>query len=189
MKKKEETIEFKNRGDFRKWLEMNSNQEESIWIRLNKLDKSGLKAGEALEEALCFGWIDSIVKRQDDVHYLKKFSKRRSKSNWSEYNKKLVGRLIKEGKMTEPGLHAVELAKKNGMWDRKDEFAVIPEEMIHQLRHILVSNGLSPGKFDKVPPSAKKGYTAYYFMAKKEETRVNRMRRIIDSIENGPYLF
>jgi uncharacterized protein YdeI (YjbR/CyaY-like superfamily) len=185
----EEILEFKDRMNFRSWLEKNHEQKESIWIRLNKVDTSGLKAPEALEEALCFGWIDSIVKRQDDTYYLKKFSPRRAKSNWSDFNKRLVGKLKKQGKMAEPGLKAVEIARKNGSWDKPDELPDITDEMYEKLRAVLNQEGLETARFDALSPSQRKNYAFYYFMAKKEETRLNRLKRIIDSIENGPVLF
>lgn len=185
----EQILEFKNRKEIRKWLEDNFEQKESIWIKLNKKEKEALKPGEALEEALCFGWIDSIIKRVDDTYYLKKFSKRRDKSNWSEYNKKLVGKLLKEGKMTGPGMHTVEVAKKNGSWDKKDDLPAITDQMMQELRNLLIGKGLVGGKFDDLILSMKKNYAMYYFSAKKEETRQNRLMRIIHSIENGPYLF
>ena len=183
------TLEFKDRKEFRQWLEANHGQKDSIWIRLNKVDKTGLKAAEALEEALCFGWIDSIIKRQDDTFYLKKFSPRRKKSNWSDYNKKLVEKLITEGKMAAPGLKAVKVARQNGSWDKPDELPDVTQDMLLELKALLVNEGLEGKKFDALTPSQSKNYGFYYFMAKKEETRRNRLKRIIDSIENGPYLF
>lgn len=185
----ETVLEFRERNDFRKWLEENHSQKESIWIRLNKVDKSGLKPAEALEEALCFGWIDSIIKRQDETYYLKKFSPRRAKSNWSEFNKKLVFKLEKEGRIASPGLRAIETAKKNGSWDKPDNLPDATPAMLGELRAVLTREGLEGEKFDSLNASQKKNYCFYYFTAKKEETRLNRLKRILDSIEHGPFLF
>ena len=189
MKNPEKIIEVKNRHDFRHWLEKNHSQKESIWIRLNKVDKSGLKPAEALEEALCFGWIDSIIKRQDETYYLKKFSPRRPKSNWSEFNKKLVSKLLKEGRIAPPGLRAIETAKRNGSWNKPDNLPDVTPAMLGELYAVLIGAGLEVEKFDSLNASQKKNYCFYYFAAKKVETRLKRVKRIIDSIENGPYLF
>ena len=185
----EQVIEFRNRQAFRKWLERNFNQQESIWIKMNKVDKDALKPFQALEEALCFGWIDSLIKRVDETYYLKKFSKRRDRSKWSDYNKKLVEKLVQDGKMAGPGLEAVQKAKENGSWDKEDPLPEISEEMMDRFRNVLVEKGLSGEKFDAMMPSLKKNYAMYFFSAKREETRQNRLLRIIDSIENGPFLF
>lgn len=184
-----EIIEFRDREDFREWLKKHHGQKESIWIKLNKLDKHVLKPGEALEEALCFGWIDSLIKRVDDTYYLKKFSRRREKSTWSEYNKKIIDRLMKEGKMAGPGLEAINTAVENGSWDNQPRLPEITDERLDELRKLLVGKGLNGEKFDGLTPSAKKNYAYFYFMAKMEKTRGNRLVKIIDSIENGPFLF
>lgn len=189
MKKEEIILEFRNREDLRHWLRDNHQQKESIWIRLKKKDQKALKPMEALEEALCYGWIDSIIKRQDEIYYLKKFSKRRENSTWSEFNKKLVKKLMKDGMMAAPGLKAVEVAKAKGCWDKQQDLPDITVERLAEFRSILERSGLTKGKFDALTPSRKKNYGYYYFMAKREETRQNRLKRIIDSIENGPYLF
>jgi len=180
---------FKNRHELRDWLELNHTSTGSIWIILNKRDKSGLTAGQALEEALCYGWIDSIIKRKDDIFYVKKFSRRRLKSNWSEFNKKLVGKLIREGKMAGPGLQAIEAAKANGCWDKKGDHPEITEQMISDLQQKLMFNQEAASKFRDLVPSLQKMLTAYYLDAKKEETRERRLKHIIEGLLRGNFLF
>jgi len=185
----DQIIEFRDRDDFRGWLKKNHGQKESIWIKLNKKDKDALKPGEALEEARCFGWIDSLIKRVDDTYYLKKFSKRREKSNWSEYNKKIIDRLIKDGNMEAPGLDAIKIAVENGSWDSPPQLPPVTENEMNELRNRLVDMGLEGAKFDMLTPSTKKNYAYFYLTAKMEKTRENRLAKIVDSIENGPFLF
>lgn len=93
-----ETIQFATRGEFRAWLEDHCLSEEGVWLILGKAGgPKTIKAGEALEEALCFGWIDGQMQSLDDKTYRKYFSQRRGKSKWSEKNKQLVQRLEEQG--------------------------------------------------------------------------------------------
>ncbi len=110
---------FKTSAEFREWLEKNHNRESEIWVGMFKKasGKGGISYDVALEEALCFGWIDGIAKKYDADSYMQRFTPRRSKSNWSKINVGHIERLIKEGKMTEAGLAAVETAKKDGRWE------------------------------------------------------------------------
>ena len=99
-----EMMEFSSREDFRKWLTEYCLSEEGIWLLLGKAGgPKTLKAGEALEEALCFGWIDGQMQRIDDRSYKKYFSMRRENSKWSEKNKALTEKLEKQGLMTDYG--------------------------------------------------------------------------------------
>lgn len=109
---------FKTPEDFRIWLEKNHNQETEIWVGFYKKSsgKGDMNYDQALDEALCFGWIDGLAKGYDEVSYLQRFTQRRIKSNWSKININHVKRLIKEGRMRESGIKAVEAAKKDGRW-------------------------------------------------------------------------
>jgi uncharacterized protein YdeI (YjbR/CyaY-like superfamily) len=101
-----ETLYVTNRDDFRKWLKENHRSKKEIWLIQYKkaTKKPSIDYVEAVEEALCFGWIDGLEKRMDDERYATRFSPRRPKSNWTETNKERARRLIAEGKMTEAGL-------------------------------------------------------------------------------------
>ena len=112
-------LTFSNRKAFRIWLEKNCSSEEGVWLLFGK--KGGpdtLTATEALEEALCFGWIDGQMKKIDEVSYKKYFALRRPNSKWSEKNKSLVKELEKKGMLTESGIKKIEEAKKSGQWDK-----------------------------------------------------------------------
>jgi len=100
------TLYLKNRDEWRRWLEKNHKREPEIWLIYYKkhTKKSSIPYNDAVEEALCFGWIDSTVKGIDGEKYAQRFSPRKPKSNWSEPNKERIERLIKEGKMTPAGL-------------------------------------------------------------------------------------
>jgi|HigsolmetaAR201D_1030396.scaffolds.fasta_scaffold05117_2 Uncharacterized protein conserved in bacteria len=112
--------EFRDAESFYKWLGEHHNTESEIWIKIHKKD-SGLESithREAIDVALCWGWIDGLRKAFDDKSYLQRFTPRRKKSAWSQINAEAVARLIQEGRMTEHGLKAVEAAKADGRWER-----------------------------------------------------------------------
>jgi uncharacterized protein YdeI (YjbR/CyaY-like superfamily) len=176
---------FKNRDEFRNWLIKNHAKSKGIWMVLGKGgDLKTIKANEALEEALCFGWIDGQIRSVDEEKYLKKFTPRRKGSNWSEKNKKLVDKLIQSGEMTEYGLRAVAAAKKDGRWD-KPKPEPIKEEQIEILINALSGAEPALSNFLNMPMSVKKTYTALYLDAKKEDTRVKRLEKIIERLNEN----
>jgi uncharacterized protein YdeI (YjbR/CyaY-like superfamily) len=112
-------LEFENKKSFEKWLAKNHAKEEGVWLKISK-SKSGIKSvnhNEALEVALCYGWIDGQRNGLDENYFMQKFTPRRGKSIWSVINKQKVTKLIKEGNMKPAGLAAINEAKKNGRWD------------------------------------------------------------------------
>jgi uncharacterized protein YdeI (YjbR/CyaY-like superfamily) len=112
--------EFKNAEGFCKWLRKHHDKESELWIKLHKVD-SGLKSvtpKEAIDVALCWGWIDAVSKGFDDKSYLQRYTPRGRHSIWSQINVDNVARLIKESRMTEHGLKHVEAARADGRWDR-----------------------------------------------------------------------
>ena len=112
--------EFKDAGSFYRWLGKHHDKESEIWIKIHKVD-SGLQSitpKEAIEVALCWGWIDAVRKGLDGKSYLQRYTPRRNKSTWSQINVDSVARLIQDGRMTEHGLAKVEAAKSDGRWDR-----------------------------------------------------------------------
>ena len=115
-----ETLPFASAMDFRHWLEKNHAVSDGLWLRIFKKDSGeiSLTYPEALDQALCFGWIDGQTKPFDARSYLRKFTPRRSKSQWSKINTSHADRLIKSGAMTAAGLRAIEAAKADGRWQR-----------------------------------------------------------------------
>ena len=116
-----ETLFCKTRDEWRKWLINNHLSEKEIWLIYYKkhTKKATVKYNEAVEEALCFGWIDSTIKRIDENTYMQKYTPRNAKSKWSLVNKNRIKKLIKENKMTDVGLELVAIAKKNGEWEKE----------------------------------------------------------------------
>ena len=110
-------MEFANREEFQKWLIDHCRSDDGVWLLFGKAGgPKTIKAGEALEEALCFGWIDGQMQSIDDKAYKKYFSICRGKSKWSEKNKALAGKLEERGLMTDLGRAKIEEASKNGQW-------------------------------------------------------------------------
>ena len=181
----EEQLVFADREKFRQWLAKNHDISQGIWLVFSKTEKlKTIKADEALEEALCFGWIDGLIKSIDEEKYIKKFTPRRNGSKWSETNKNIVNRLIKDRKVTEPGMKAVEEAKGNGNWDIPKREPVSNDQV-----EILIKalSGAEPAlsNFLNMPPSVRRTYTGFYLDAKKEEIRINRLKKLIERLNEN----
>ncbi len=176
-------LTFHTRADFRRWLEKNAGVSDGVWLVLSKSDKvQTLTAQEALEEALCFGWIDSTMKRIDDDTYKKYFARRRPKSNWSERNKSLIPRLRKEGRMTLLGEAAIHNAKTNGMWEQtKEKEGDVVATFVEKL------NGYSPAKenYLAMSPSVQRTYARRYFSFKTDEARERDFLKIIERLNQN----
>jgi uncharacterized protein YdeI (YjbR/CyaY-like superfamily) len=113
-----EPIHFVTPADWRSWLEGNHATEDDVWLMISKRHSEtvSVTVDQAVEEALCFGWIDSSMQPIDEDRYALRFTPRRKASNWSERNKTRVARLMEEGRMTEAGLAEVERARRDGRW-------------------------------------------------------------------------
>lgn len=182
---KNDQLLFENREAFRKWLFENHHLSSGIWLVLGKAGKlETLTADEALEEALCFGWIDGQLKSIDDQKYLKKFTPRRKGSVWSERNRKLVKKLIENGSMMKAGQAVIDRAQKQGSWDSPRP-APISETEIEVLVQALSGAEKALANFLKMPPSVKRTYTAFYLDAKKEDTRKKRLEKIIERLNEN----
>jgi uncharacterized protein YdeI (YjbR/CyaY-like superfamily) len=181
----EEQVIFSDRDEFRKWLLKNHATNKGVWLVFSKVNKiKTLKPAEALDEALCFGWIDGQIKSLDVEKYLKKFTPRRKDSRWSEYNRNLAARLITSGRMTDFGLMAIERARRSGTWDIPDETPV-SDTQIDILVNALQGADLALANFMQMPLSVRRTYTYAYLDAKKEETRVKRLQTIIERLNQN----
>lgn len=168
-------ITFASREAFREWLSAHCLSSDGVWLLFGKSGgPNTIKAGEALEEALCFGWIDGQMQRIDEKTYKKYFSMRRGKSKWSEKNKALASRLEAQGLMTDFGREKIEEARKNGQWYASRPTAVT-EEQIARLSALL--EGCEPAytNFQAMSLSVKKTYTRAYFDAKTDSGREKRI--------------
>ena len=179
-----EYLQFAQRADFRKWLEGNSQSSDGIWLLFGKVGgPKTLKASEALEEALCFGWIDGQMKSIDEKTYIKYFSQRRKRSKWSDKNKGIVAKLEEMGLMTEQGREKIREAKENGQWEV--EKLEIGEAHIEELKETLHEYGLAYTHFVEMSPSIQKTYARAYFDVKTEEGRKKRLQWMIERLNKN----
>ena len=169
-----------SREDWRSWLQKNHDSEKEIWLVYYKKHTGQPRVlyNDAVEEALCFGWIDSIVKTIDDETYMQKFTPRKAKSNWSDSNKKRVARLINSGEMTSAGLTPIETARANGCWD-KVIASTRSIEMPAELKEALCANNEAREFFTGLSQSCKRQYMGWIGSAKKPETRQKRTKESI----------
>jgi uncharacterized protein YdeI (YjbR/CyaY-like superfamily) len=179
------TFYAKDRAAWRAWLAENHAQEKSVWLIIYK-KASGIPSiyyDQAVDEALCFGWIDSKPNKRDDQSFYQFFAKRNPKSNWSGVNKKKVEKLLKEKLMTEAGLAMIEIAQKSGTWTALDEVnnLAIPEDM----QIALDANPQAKKYFDLFPPSTKRGILEWIASAKQPETRGRRIRETVALAEEN----
>ncbi len=171
-------LKFKTRLEYRKWLEKNCLTHESIWMEFYKDGSEGISYNDALEESLCFGWIDSLIKRIDERVYVRKFSKRKPRSNWSALNRKKAEELIDRGLMTEHGMKAIETAQNNGQWSKSDEREEIVD--VDGLRRIIMNRTGLGDAYDRLSEPLKKHYSTVYFSARREDTRNKRLELIME---------
>lgn len=178
-------IQFTGREEFRNWLIAHGQSSAGIWLLFGKPGgPETIKAGEALEEALCFGWIDGQIQRIDETSYKKYFSPRRENSKWSEKNRKLAQRLEEQGLMTDFGRKKIEEAKQNGQWDAPDP-VVIAEEHIAELSALLEQYEPAFTNFRAMPLSVKKTYARAYLDAKTDAGRQKRIAWMVDRLNQN----
>ena len=180
------TLEFKTSKSFETWLDKNHNQSTGIWLKIFKKD-SGEKTityKEALDVALCYGWIDGQKQAYDEKAWLQKFSPRTPKSIWSRVNIGNVERLIASGRMKPAGLVAIENAKADGRWENADDSPknmTIPDDFLNALN----KNKKAALSFKTLNKSTLFSIGFKLQTAKKPETREKRMKEIIEKLERG----
>lgn len=180
-----EILLFPDRKAFREWLDKNGTQNDGVWLLFGKKGgPSTLSAGEALEEALCYGWIDGQIQTLDDHSYKKYFARRTAKSHWSEKNKKLAQTLIERGSMTIHGHHAIEQARKNGSWENSERL-LIDEEQINLFKQHIQPYEPAYTNLLGMSPSVQKTYTGFYLDAKSDKTRQSRLEKIIERLNHN----
>lgn len=174
---------FQSKEAFLYWMKVHFSS-EPIWIIFDKRDIKGkLTQEEALDIALCYGWIDGLVHRIDDIYFKKYFSKRRPKSIWSEKNKRSVERLIQEHKMTKHGLKILKIAKQNGSYDKGDQAPA--DYSIEVFDELIKPFEVAYQNYQWMSTSIKKIYALSYYTAKKDETRQKRLKEIIKRLEKN----
>lgn len=173
----------KDRQQWRNWLQKNHQVHRGVWLIYFKKStgKRKLSYDEAVEEALCFGWIDSLPRTLDESRSMLKFSPRKPRSVWSASNKKRVAVLIKNGLMQEAGMACIRIAKKNGSWqklsesDRHAEYNTIPEDLAVAFK----TNPQAQVNFEAFTPGYRKQFLSWIDSAKRPETRKARIEQTL----------
>ena len=176
---------FKNRTGWREWLLKNHNLSKGIYLIFYKLssEEETMRWEEAVQEALCFGWIDSTVKKVDDERRKQLFTPRKSKSGWSKRNKTYVKELTRSNLMHTSGLQKIKLAKKDGSWSSRDA----AENLIisTNLKKAFNKNKIAFENFQALSKSYKKSYLHWLYSAKREDTQDKRIIEIIKLCEKN----
>jgi uncharacterized protein YdeI (YjbR/CyaY-like superfamily) len=177
---------FETPAEWRDWLEINHTIEKGVWLRFYKKGSgiASLNYAGALDEALCFGWIDGQSKSLDENSYLQKFTPRRAKSIWSKRNIEHIARLIQEGKMKPSGLKEAEAAKTDGRWQKAYDSPAnmtVPEDFLREL-----SKDKKAFVFFETLNKTNTYAIAWRLQtAKKQETRERRIKTIIEMLSRG----
>ncbi|KJS07615.1 MAG: hypothetical protein VR77_00030 [Flavobacteriales bacterium BRH_c54] len=169
-----------NKDEWREWLEKNHKKEESIWLIFYKKKSANfnLSWSQAVDEAICFGWIDSVKKSLDEERYIQYFTKRKPTSIWSKINKNKVETLTKQGLMSDAGLKCVRIAKENGSWTILDtvEKLIIPEDLERKFQQYPNSKDY----FQSLSVVIRKRLLYWVISAKKKDTREKRIGEIAE---------
>jgi len=184
------TVMVKNRAELRAWLAANHDKETEVWLVYykKKTGKTSVEYGASVEEALCYGWVDSIIKKLDDTIYTRKFTPRKESSKWSPSNKKRVEQLIREGLMTEHGLQKVEAAKRTGNWDNPVQKPKLTFEMPAEFADALRKNKKAQETFSKLAPTYQKQYLGWIEIAKRPDTKAKRIEESVRMLTEGKKL-
>ncbi|MQA82786.1 MAG: hypothetical protein GEV10_30760 [Streptosporangiales bacterium] len=175
------TFQAADRAQWRAWLRDNGETADEIWLILQHAGSStpNVRHDEAIEEALCFGWIDSLARKRDAESWCLRFTPRNPRGAWSNVNRALVERLTAQGLMTPRGQAAVDLAKRTGTWTllADAQNGVVPDD----LREMLAADETAAGHFHAFPPSTRRAILEWISRAKRPETRRRRLERTVET--------
>lgn len=171
-------LEVSDRATWRTWLEANHATATGVWLVMNRQDARRTLYEITVEEALCFGWIDSVAGRVDEARGKLYFSPRKPRSGWAATNKARLERLIAEGRMAPAGLAAIERAKANGSWELLD--SVERGEAPADLTDALAARPPAAANWAAWPPGARKQALGSIALARRPETRAQRIDKIVD---------
>jgi uncharacterized protein YdeI (YjbR/CyaY-like superfamily) len=176
----ENAIHFKNKNEWRTWLQKNHNALKEIWLIHYKKssNRKGLNHNDAVEEALCFGWIDSKLKKIDNERFILRYSPRKEKSIWSKINKEKAEKMILLGKMTKSGLEKIDLAKKHGLWETAYTNKV-KGRLPSDLKNALISDEVAWKNFQNFANSYRNMYIGWVKNAKTKATREKRIYEVV----------
>ena len=184
-----ESLYVTERGAWRRWLIRNHESKKEIWLIYYKkhTGKPSIPYENSVEEALCFGWIDSTIKKIDEEKFARKFTPRKNKSRWSQTNKKRARMMIRNGKMLKEGMAKIKQAKKSGEWFQK---ATIKKEISVPtfMKKKLVKNKKALDNFNNLAISYRRQYVSWITSAKRLETRERRLKQALRLLEKNQKL-
>ena len=172
--------DFRDREEWRRWLQENHSTKKEVWIIIEKKrsDRKGLKYREAVEEAICYGWIDSKMQSIDPMRFRQRFSPRKENSIWSKSNKETAEKMIQAGRMAQAGFEKIDEAKRSGKWDTAYSSKTVPT-IPDDLERELKENKLAWENFKKFSNSTKFQYIYWINSCKKDETRLKRIINVV----------
>ena len=178
-----ETTHPKTHNDWRKWLEKNHSTSPGVWMIYYKKEtgKREFNMADAVEEALCFGWIDSTAQKLDDERTMQKFTPRKPKSVWSKINKQRIEKLIEQKLMTPAGVRKINEAKKNGSWDtlNNSDFHAENNSLPDELRKAFGKSKKALENFQAFPPGYRKRFLFWIDSAKSPGTKAARIKQTL----------
>ena len=173
-------VSAKSRKEWRKWLEKNHQTESSVWLIIfhKRSEVKSVYYDEAVEEAICFGWIDSIANKRDSESKYQLFSRRKPGSKWSRLNRQRSAKMISQGMMTPSGQAVIDRAMKEGTWEALEQVqsAVIPDD----LRKLFNKNKTALKNFQAFPPSSKRIILEWILNARQPQTRERRIAQTVE---------
>ena len=180
-----EHLYFKNASEWREWLHDNHHTSKGVYLIFYRVgsDYESMRWEEAVQVAICYGWIDSTVKRLDEERRRQMFTPRKDKSVWSKLNKTYIEKLTADNLMHESGLKKIEIAKQNGSWASLDSVENL--EIPKDLAAAFSLNKKAQTNYNNFSPSYRKSYLYWLNQAKREETRVARIAQIITLCEQN----
>ena len=173
--KERETLDVKTRQQWRSWLSKHHGTVSEIWLVFHKLHtgEKSIAYQDALEEALCYGWVDSLIKRLDDERYARKFTPRKPGSKWSTINRRLYAKLKKEGRLAAPGLKRPPTTRSGDAL--RSGLSELPPEITNKIK----ANAKAWSYFEQLAPSYRRIYLGWILSAKRAETRERRVNEAI----------
>lgn len=183
-------IHFDDLSDFESWLEAHHDESRGIWVRLVKKNAPGksISRNDAVDAALCFGWIDSQAATVDDVHWLQRFTPRTSRSKWSKLNCNRISELEEQGRMRPAGRREVDRAKEDGRWDRAYDSPSnisVPED----LQRELDASPRARDFFNTLDGQNRFAILNQIYDARREDTRQRRIRKFVEMLEEGKKIY
>jgi uncharacterized protein YdeI (YjbR/CyaY-like superfamily) len=181
------TLLVRTLDQWRKWLAKHHESESEVWLIFHKKHTgvASIEYKDALDEALCFGWVDSLVKRLDDQQCARKFTPRRPDSRWSAVNRKRYAELKKEGRLKPPG---IERGPTNREYGPRSTRLELPSKLPEYIQATLRKHPTALRHFEALSPSHRREYFAWIESAKREETKLRRLEEAIRLLESGKVL-